>query len=517
MAQVTQSPGTMANDTSIGAVAWSNSDNAKVSDNVYATVVLPSSNVRSNILKATNFGFSIPTGSTINGIFVELEGKIDTTGYSYNYIDTKLYKNDVLVGLTRQRTIDNTSDTYLDLSNGSGTSFLWGTTWTAEDINNVNFGVGLNIFSVITALNVYADHIRITVYYTEPNPPYDFYLWSSSTLPWQLALPWQYLNGWGVIGTVTNFVITGVNSIFTRLRNLLTSVSSYTITGVNAILSRLRNLIVSVTSYSITGVNANLLWQTAKILMAEVAHYSITTVNSIFSWGRNLFTSNTSYSITTINALLYRLRCLITQTISYTITTFDSVISRPIRNLLTSVSEYVIGSTGVGLYKGWGMLCESTSYLITGINSILSKALNIFTAKTEYTITTIDAIIQRLVILLADTTTYSITTVNAIFTKALNLISSVTDYTITGIDITLSRLRNLITEKAEYLITGIDVGLFRPIRNLAVNTASYIITTYSVIFRGIGDWLWRKDTKPSASDWTNGSKPTNTYNNDNKF
>lgn len=320
---------------------------------------------------------------------------------------------------------------------------------------------------------------------------YDFYLWSSATLPWQLALPWQFLNGLEIIGSVTNYLITGVN----------------------VVLSRLRNLLASVTAYTISGVNVNLIWETAKVLVAEVANYSITTVNSIFSWGRNLFTSNTSYSITTINALLYRLRCLITQTISYTITTFDSVISRPIRNLLASVSEYVIGSTGVGLYKGWGMLCESTSYLITGINSILSKALNLFTANTEYTITTIDAIIQRLVILITATTNYSITTVGSIFTKALNLFLSVTEYSIIGVNTTLSRLRNLITEKSEYIITGIDTDLLRPIRNFIVNTTAYIISTFSVSFRGTGDWLWRWVAKPSASDWSNGNKPTNTYNN----
>ena len=31
------SPGTMADDATVGTVAWTNPDNAKVSDNVYAT------------------------------------------------------------------------------------------------------------------------------------------------------------------------------------------------------------------------------------------------------------------------------------------------------------------------------------------------------------------------------------------------------------------------------------------------------------------------------------------------
>ena len=42
---------------------------------------------------------------------------------------------------------------------------LWGETWTAEDINDADFGVGFSVHR--TALNNPAvDHIRITIYYT---------------------------------------------------------------------------------------------------------------------------------------------------------------------------------------------------------------------------------------------------------------------------------------------------------------------------------------------------------------
>ena len=58
------SPGTMANDNAVGTVAWVNPDNAKISNNAYATV--NSAQSTSYYLKATNFGFSIPTGAPIN-------------------------------------------------------------------------------------------------------------------------------------------------------------------------------------------------------------------------------------------------------------------------------------------------------------------------------------------------------------------------------------------------------------------------------------------------------------------
>lgn len=382
--------------------------------------------------------------------------------------------------------------------------------WTIEDLSDIGFSFGTRGNAIFHLYQLY-----IEVDYTVVTP-YDFYLWSANTLPWQLSLPWQYQNGWGIIGTVANYVITGVNTIFTRLINLLTSVTSYSITGINAILSRLRNLLTGVTSYTISGVNVNLILNAVKVLLCAVTDYSITTVNSIFSWGRTLFSSVTNYYITGINAFLTRLRNLITSITNYTITGVNVNLLRPIRNLISSVGEYVINSTGIGLYKGWGMLCEVTSYVISGVNVNLTRLINLLTSVTDYSITTINAIIQRLVILFANTTNYLITTVDTTFTKALNLLLEVTDYTITGIDATFSRLRNLITEKAEYLITGVDVNLLRPIRNMAVSVTTYTITTFSVIFRGIGDWLWKWTSKPSST-YTNTTKPSSIWTNKNKI
>ena len=145
-------PGTMADDATVGTVAWSNPDNAKISNDTYATVetrnyagenitklvkggtvqgddksigivhiptieqyvsyggendlwglAFTSDNINatdfgvvfsvvgnagndfySHYLKATNFGFSILSGSTINGIEVEIEQK--RTGDAGSYV-----------------------------------------------------------------------------------------------------------------------------------------------------------------------------------------------------------------------------------------------------------------------------------------------------------------------------------------------------------------------------------------------------------------------------------------------
>ena len=157
------SPGTMADDATVGTVSWTNPDNAKVSDNVYA--VIGDQNITSHYLKATNFGFSIPTGATINGILVEIERKASSS-VRVKDSSVKIVKADSTLGSTNKAYINDlwpNTDAYKSYGSSSD---LWDETWTAENINDVDFGVVLSAINTIsTTFSV--DHIRITVYYTE--------------------------------------------------------------------------------------------------------------------------------------------------------------------------------------------------------------------------------------------------------------------------------------------------------------------------------------------------------------
>ena len=71
------SPSSVTDNSNIGTETWSNPGNAVSSNNSYATVSLTGSvtpGSQSHYLFATQFGFSIPSG-TINGIVVEVEKK----------------------------------------------------------------------------------------------------------------------------------------------------------------------------------------------------------------------------------------------------------------------------------------------------------------------------------------------------------------------------------------------------------------------------------------------------------
>lgn len=154
------SPGTMANDSSDGTYAWSNVDNAKISDNSYATTNW-TGGATSQYLKATNFGFSIPSGATINGILAEVEVKGNATCNAYWVY---VVKADGTFGGTSKGNLDPLPETDTYTSFGASDD-LWDETWTAENINDADFGVAYRITAYNGPISV--DHIRITIYYTE--------------------------------------------------------------------------------------------------------------------------------------------------------------------------------------------------------------------------------------------------------------------------------------------------------------------------------------------------------------
>ncbi len=168
-------PGTVVNDATIGTVAWSNPNNVKISDDVRAIGVSGSGVWSSHYLKTSNFGFSIPSGTTIIGILVEVEKGANPSSFGFTDNSIKIIKSDNSFGSTDKATTNYwlAADTYV--SSGSS-SDLWGETWTPSDINSTNFGVAVSAKKVSggSPYGVNVDHIRITVYYTDPPPAMRF-------------------------------------------------------------------------------------------------------------------------------------------------------------------------------------------------------------------------------------------------------------------------------------------------------------------------------------------------------
>jgi hypothetical protein len=162
------SPSTVV-DNNDGNTIWVNSSNATTSDDNRATATL-GVNGTSNYLKATNFGFSIPEGVTINGVIAQVE----------------FSSNDGEINGSSAMFVKNGS---LDDSYDYGSIMTWGITdgyhdygsndenlnaFTISDINNSGFGFAINVgcSSELFCVNgdiARIDHIRIIVYYTSAN------------------------------------------------------------------------------------------------------------------------------------------------------------------------------------------------------------------------------------------------------------------------------------------------------------------------------------------------------------
>ncbi len=151
-------PGTIANDSSAGTSVWITPGNAAVSDNLMATT--GPGGMPSQYLKATSFGFSIPSTSQVTGIEATVERR-SILGTVFDAA-VRIVKGGVVGS-------DDRSDggfwaTADEVITYGSDSDLWGETWTPADINSAGFGVAVSATDTFDTAGV--DHITMTVYYT---------------------------------------------------------------------------------------------------------------------------------------------------------------------------------------------------------------------------------------------------------------------------------------------------------------------------------------------------------------
>lgn len=163
-------PSTAVNDT-LGSFtdSWVSPTNVGASDGSNAVA---SSDVTTKYLKATNYGFSIPDGASIDGIVVEMwrqGGAFQSAGHDEK---VELVKGGTIGGTNKATATNWGVFSGFTVSYGSSTD-LWGRSWTNTDINSSGFGVAIAGTSSDTngPTDFKVDYLRITVYYTEGAPP----------------------------------------------------------------------------------------------------------------------------------------------------------------------------------------------------------------------------------------------------------------------------------------------------------------------------------------------------------
>jgi hypothetical protein len=146
---------------------WINVSNVELEDDAYASFGdLPGSvGTHTDYLIATNFGFSLPAGTIIEGIKVEVncsDVNLRTSDYS-----VRIVKTGAITGAEKATgTAYTVTDGYISYG---GPADLWGETWDYKFIDDNKFGVAIaaqrnNNDDMATAGQV--NNIRITVYYT---------------------------------------------------------------------------------------------------------------------------------------------------------------------------------------------------------------------------------------------------------------------------------------------------------------------------------------------------------------
>ncbi len=144
---------------------YTNSGNITADDSSYATALVTLASP--SVLSATNFGFSIPSGATINGVTATVKRKVNsTTGTPHSQI-VQLIKGGTAQG-------NNNADTGVTLPTTEGTvtygsgSDMWGLTLTDTDVNASNFGLKYTAIraSGKVAPTLSINYITITIDYT---------------------------------------------------------------------------------------------------------------------------------------------------------------------------------------------------------------------------------------------------------------------------------------------------------------------------------------------------------------
>lgn len=141
---------------------WANPANIFADDAANATSAFFNTIFETQELNGATLGFVIPSNTVIDGIKLEMEVP-SSNRWSEGSSTMKLKKAGVLVGNNKAGTGSVSSGVY---SYGSSTD-LWGTTWTAAEINATNFGFGFvgALTSSPNDFSIAVDFVRITVYW----------------------------------------------------------------------------------------------------------------------------------------------------------------------------------------------------------------------------------------------------------------------------------------------------------------------------------------------------------------
>jgi pimeloyl-ACP methyl ester carboxylesterase len=158
--------GTVVNFNDGGTTAWTNPTNAQGdTTGTAATVNIGTNGGTSHILRASNFGFSIPSGATIVGVETYIENQAANNNRHY-WDSAQLLVNGAIAGDDRAAGLAVT--TSKDNKLFGAPDDLWGTSLTPALVNASNFGMNIKLnrnAQQTTTSSIF--RVALVVYYEE--------------------------------------------------------------------------------------------------------------------------------------------------------------------------------------------------------------------------------------------------------------------------------------------------------------------------------------------------------------
>lgn len=152
-------PGTGENIDRGGLTDWTNPTRITSDDGLSTT----NNGTGSNYLVARTFGFAIPTGAAINGVFVRVEAA-ESSGGTEPLLAQLQDETGALFGSSKSTSNEgNLNGTSLAFYTYGSTSDVWGATLTEAIVEDVDFGVRL---WYATAHVVSIEEVTMAIEYT---------------------------------------------------------------------------------------------------------------------------------------------------------------------------------------------------------------------------------------------------------------------------------------------------------------------------------------------------------------
>lgn len=161
-------PSSAANNTGVGTLAWPSPGNITTDDGNTSQIVKTTTGTETtNWLVASNFGFAVPTGATVDGVIVEWDKVVAIFG-SGDCVDSSVRLWDSGV-IGSNKALGGTWPISPTFVSYGGAADLWGASLTPAIVNGSGFGAALSASLSRTSSFVIAgvDYVRITVYYTD--------------------------------------------------------------------------------------------------------------------------------------------------------------------------------------------------------------------------------------------------------------------------------------------------------------------------------------------------------------